>query len=338
MYRRDKVRRRSTPDPVAFLTYVASILAVLNQALAPVGLIIVVGYLLRRLRPGGMQAPAARQTINQLVMYVFYPALVLDVVTPVTLSSELIWVPVLTALGVFTGTGLGWFCFSRRLWGPLTRPQVGVLMLACGFSNTISLGLPVLGAVYGEEARRYGIYTDVLAIAPLLWILGIWVGLRFGGAAEGPANRPGVVATLIRLPPIWAFVAALGLNLTGVSLGEGVGRAVNLLGWATIPCMLLTVGMSLSLSYIHSVLRLVVATGILKLFLVPGVVYLAGRALLGPTELVGATALEAAMPTMMATIIISERFGLDTELLAAALAATTLMFFATAGVWILLLP
>ena len=316
----------------------ATLLPVLNQALAPVGLIMVVGYLIRRLRPGGMQALQARQIINQLVMYVFYPALVLDVVTSVTLSSELVWVPVLTAVGVFAGVGLGWLCFSRPGWGCLAGPQIGVLMLACGFSNTISLGLPVLGAVYGEAAWRYGIYTDVLAIAPLLWIVGIWIGLRFGTPAPGAAERASFLAILLRLPPIWAFLVALGLNTAGLSLGQGAGRAVELLGWATIPCMLLTVGMSLSVSYVRRVLRVVVTTGILKLFLVPGVVYLTGRALLGPTELVGATALEAAMPTMMATIIISERFGLDTELLAAALAATTLMFFASVGFWLLLLP
>ncbi len=332
-----KSRATRLPTNCLGLPHVLPIAAVLHQALLPVGLIIAIGYLLRRIRPGGMQVLTARQTINQLVMYVFYPALVIDVVSGVDISLELIQVPLLTALGVVTGVALGWVCFSRLWWQGLGGPQIGALMLACGFSNTISLGLPVLEAAYGEGARRYGIYTDVLAIAPLLWVLGIWIGLRFGASRGDATNRPGVVATLLRLPPIWAFGVALALNFAGIALPGSLARAVNILGWATIPCMLLTVGMSLSVQYISGVRRVVATVGILKLLIVPGVVWLAGWTMIGRTELVGATVLEAAMPTMMATVIISDMFRLDTEMLAAAMATTTLLFFLTAGLWVNLL-
>lgn len=304
----------------------------LDVAIVPVALIIATGYWWRRTSPGGVSGLQARGVLGSVVLYLFYPALVLGVVSSVELSLEMLWVPLLTALGIFTGTLLAWLAFRPRWFAGLGGPQVGSLLLACGFANTISVGIPVLQAAFGEPAIRFAIYADVLAVAPLLWLLGVAICLRYG--QRSAASPHAFWKTLFRLPPVWALVVALCLNLAGVQISGGTRRALDMLGYATMPCMLLTVGMSLTIGSFTRGWGVIISCGVIRLALVPLVVLGCGILLVGDNVMVRATALEAAMPTMMATIVLSERFGLDTDLLATVMVGNTLLFFITGPVWL----
>lgn len=309
-----------------------ALVATLDQALVPVMLVIGIGYLWRLLSPAGLEAPLMRRVLGGLVMYITYPALAFSVVATAELSMEVLWVPGMTMVSIFAGVLLG------RLIAPLAgiqgRADVGALLLACGFGNLISMGIPVVAAVFGMAATRYAIYADIMGLAPLLWTLGFWIALRYGGDAGGAVGLGSFVGRLFRLPPLWAFMIALGLNLAGVSLPVSLDRAATMVGNATMPCMLLTVGMSLSVSSVWRYPRAIFVVALLKLILLPLLLFLGGRLLVGEGEMLSATTLLAAMPTMMATIILSEEYGLNTELLATLMVGNTLLFFTTFPVWL----
>ena len=303
----------------------------LDQALVPVMLVIGCGYLWRRFEPGGLDALSMRRALGTLVMYVTYPALAFSVVVTAELNTEMLWVPGLTVASIFFGALIG------RLVAPLAgvhgRADIGSLVLACGFGNLISMGVPVIAAVFGVAAARYAIYADIMGLAPLLWTLGFWIALRFGDA-QAAGNITDFAGRLFKLPPLWAFFVALGLNLAGISLPSSVDRAASMVGNATMPCMLLTVGMSLSLASVWRYPRAIAVVAAVKLILVPMLVFFGGQALVGDGEMLRATALLAAMPTMMATIILSEEFDLNTELLATLMVGNTALFFVTFPVWL----
>ncbi len=314
-----------------------SLVPVLQQALLPVAGIMGLGYVWRRLRPGGLDAPTVRRVIGALVMYVFYPALAFHTMLRVELNFELIVAPALTAFAIVLGMGLAWALFrhsSFRLGG---KAQLGVLVIACGLPNIISLGIPVMQALFGLEGARYAIYADILGINPLFWSLVLWVAVRCGDHAEQVQTPAQFGRVLLTLPPVWAFTVAIGLNLAGVQLAPGIDKAASMLGYATMPCMLLTVGMSLTFGHFARYWRCIAGVGIIKLALVPLAVYGVGRALIGPGEMTDATTLLMGMPTMMASMILSERFGLDTELLAAVMVGSTLLYFGTLPVAMVLL-
>ncbi len=278
-----------------------------------------------------------RRVLGALVMYVTYPALAFSVITQADLDTEVLWVPGLTILSILAGVLLG------RLVAPLAgvsgRAEIGAVILACGFGNLISMGIPVVAAVFGVAASRYAIYADIMGLAPLLWTLGFWVALHFGstGAVGGDKSAASaLIGRILRLPPIWAFFVALAFNFGGVSLPAGIDRAADMVGQATMPCMLLTVGMSLSFASLRQYPRAIVVVGVVKLLLLPALVLLTGELLLGSSDMLGATVILAAMPTMMATIILSEEFGLNTELLATLMVGNTLLFFVTLPGWLYL--
>lgn len=303
----------------------------LDQALIPVMVVIVCGYLWRRLQPAGLDPFSTRRVLGSLVMYITYPALALSVVSSAQLNIEMLWVPALTVLSIVVGVLSG--RIAARLSGIDSSADIGAVLLACGFGNLISLGIPVVAAVYGDSATRYAIYADIMGLAPLLWTLGFWVAMKHGqGDGLPPATE--FLLRLAKLPPLWAFLLALLLNFSGVGLPGGVAKAASMVGNATMPCMLLTVGMSLSFKSVYDFPRAILVVGLFKLVLVPLLVLGTGLWILGDGEMVRAVTILAAMPTMMATIILSEEFGLNTELLATLMVGNTLLFFLTLPLWI----
>jgi predicted permease len=82
---------------------------------------------------------------------------------------------------------------------------------------------------------------------------------------------------------------------------------------------------------------MIVVASAIKLVVMPALVAAIVLPLLGMNEMTQVMILLAGMPTMMATILLAERFGLDTELLAAVMVVSTLGFFLTLPVMVILL-
>lgn len=314
-----------------------SLAPVLQQALLPVGAIMGLGYVWRRMRPGGLDTPTVRRVIGGLVMYVFYPALAFHTVIRARVNAELVLAPALTMFAIVLGMALAWGVFRQRVFAPQGPAQLGALVIACGLPNIISLGIPVLQALFGPDGARYAIYADILGINPLFWSLALWVAVRCGVHGEHLQTPAQFLRVLARLPPIWAFVIGFVMNLLGLVVAPGIDKAAGMLGYATMPCMLLTVGMSLSFGHFRMFWRHIAGVGLIKLALVPLAVYGLARLVAGPGETTVATTLIMGMPTMMASMILSERFGLDTELLAAVMVGSTLLYFVTLPIGVAIL-
>ncbi|MGK2913945.1 MAG: AEC family transporter [Porticoccaceae bacterium] len=311
-------------------------LTIVSEALLPSAVVIVLGALWRRVEPGGVDYREVRRIIGLLVLNLFYPALILTVIPTVELSTEMVAAPLLFATGALAIMAL--LAPARRylLARGMSEPQFAVLILACAYANIISLGVPLLQAEGGAAATRYAIYVDLLAVSPLFWILGVWIAARSDPAAGKP-DLAGFIRTFLLLPPVWVFVLAVALNRLGLQLPAPLQVAAAGLGATTMHAMLLTVGMSLSIAGVIRYRKVVAGAAVLKLLLMPALVLAIGEATIGESAALRSTVLLAATPTMMATMILSERFQLDTEMLAAILVATTALFFLTLPAWLWIL-
>lgn len=315
--------------------YSETLLAV-EKGLAPVALLIALGYVWRRTAPGGLDALSARRAINSLVMYAFYPGLAYHIISHANFAADFYWVPMYTWIGVLGTAALAWLIFTRLPWFKnLSRPELGALILACSFGNILSMGISVLQPLYGDDAVRYAIYADILGISLLFWSLGAGVAAALGSARASRFELADFLKLLARMPPVWAFVAGFAVNILGLPNPVALDRAAELLGQATVPAMLLTIGMSLSPAALRKRPAVLITACVLKLLLMPALVAALCLPFFGVSEMSASILLLAAMPTMMATVLLSERFGLDTELLASVMVATTLVFFLSLPLWLL---
>ncbi|UCE88805.1 MAG: AEC family transporter [Pseudomonadota bacterium] len=291
------------------------------------GVVIACGALWRRFAPGTIATDEVRKALSDLVYYLLLPALVLDVLWQAPLGADSARIAVVAAACVTAGLGLSWL--ACRLCNA-SGPRTGAMMLAAGFPNATYLGLPVLEKALGPWARSVAIQFDLFACTPLLLSLGMAIAARYG--VRGTSHN--ALATLLRVPALWAVLLAVTLQIAGVERPVFADAVLDLLGAAVIPLMLLVLGMSLRLQALQpSQLRLVVPVLLIQLLLMPllavalaGIIGLGGRVAM-------ATVLEAAMPSMVLGIVISDRFGLDTGLYAAAVTLTTVCCLATLPLW-----
>lgn len=309
----------------------------LERGVAPLIALIALGFVWRIKTPAGLNVVDTRRTINALVLYLFYPGIAYDVISRVNFGREIFLVPASIWFGLLAAMGLGWLVFARlrTVWG-ISAPAVGALLIGCSFGNILSMGIAVLQSLFGPEAARYPIYADVIGISLLYWTLGAGVASVMG-TKEQSFKLSAFAMTILKMPPVWAFFAGLVVNFFAISMPQWVGTTAHLLGQAVVPSMLLTVGMSISLETVKRSPRMILAASAIKLIVMPALVAAVALPLFGMTEVTQVMILLAGMPTMMATILLSERFGLDTEILAAVMVVSTLGFFFTLPLMVVLL-
>jgi len=288
--------------------------------------LIAFGAAWRFITPLGLEGDATRRSVTGVVYVLFLPALVLSVLWTAPLGLDAVRTAATAAVGVICGMLLGWVA-SRGMG--LSRAATGAMILACGYPNTTYLGLPVLEATFGPWARGVAIQYDLFACTPLLLTVGILIAQAHG---EGQAEPP--LKALLKVPPLWAAVAAVGLNLGGVACPEWLHGLLALMAAGVVPLMLFSLGLGLTFESL-SARRLprLAPVVVIQLALVPLVAWGVGTGLGLSGQMLTAVVLEGAMPSMVLGVVICDRFRLDTGLYAAAVALTTALSLVSLPFW-----
>ncbi len=89
------------------------------------------------------------------------------------------------------------------------------------------------------------------------------------------------------------------------------------------PLIMLSVGLSLRFSTLGRDARTLSVLSLLRLVVAPAIALGVGTLLLGAGVPLRVAVLQAGMPSMMLTLVVGERFGLDTDFIASAIFVTT---------------
>jgi len=293
--------------------------------------LVALGAFWRWRQPGRVPVTQLRSAVTELVYHLLLPALVLRVLWQADLGLESLAISAVAAGGILGAMGLA-ILICRRCG--IAAPLAGAAILAAAFGNFTYMGLPVLIAVFGDWAAGIAIQYDLFASTPLLFTLGILLAARYGQVHEAihPLRR------LAAIPPLWAALLAVVLNLAGVPLPGGLEKVLDYLGSGVVPLMLLAVGMNLEWRGLDAGKRgpLLMVLGV-QLLLMPLVVWGLSGALGFTGQMRLALVLEAAMPSMVLGVVICEHFRLDTAFYAAAVTVSTILGLVTLPLWYLLL-
>lgn len=297
------------------------------SALLQMSFLIACGSYWKHNAPAHIDASSHRRALTDIVFFILLPALVLDVIWQVELSTNSLKIALLAASAVFIGL-IVMSLISYKM--PLTRRQKGALLLAAAFPNATYLGLPVLSQVLGYESRAIALQYDYFACTPILLTLGMLLAQHFGDRQR--EVHP--LKELTRIPPLWAVTIGLCLNVASVPRPEFIHTILATLSGGVIPLMLIVLGMSIrwtSLKWRYLALLLPVV--LVTLVINPGSAFLLSSLVELDSSLVVPVTLLAAMPTMVFGIVICERYGLDIELYAAAVTLTTICCLVSLPVW-----
>jgi len=290
-------------------------------------IIIAGGVFFQWKKPGNIKPDALRHSINTLVIKFFLPALCFKVIAAAPIDRSTFFLPLSAIITILISLTIAFLVYLLvEKFYKLTKTEKGVLILAASFGNVTFLGLPVLTGLYGPDAVKHVLLYDLLATTPLLWIVGAAIASYYGRGRRQTLKES--IKILAELPPIWAMLAGFIVNFSGLVIPGFLSKTLDLMSMPIVPLMIFSVGLALTKPNLkHTVLA--APAVLIKLAVVPAIGFTAA-VLLGLDGLALKSAvMEAAMPTMVLTLVIATQFKLDHKLAALAIVITTAASFIT---------
>jgi len=320
------------------------------QSIAPLVLIIIVGVVSGHT---GLLSPMFRKALSDFCFYFGMPALLVRTIAaspPSLTAAHLIWGAYLLP------AGLVWIAATIAARDEDARNEASSIAMASTYGNVIMLGIPLALAQFGQASATTVAFI-VLVHSPVLFLVAALhselveglrvsrlqeadaVSLPVGGVAI-PRGRM-IGACLVRAmcevcielttnPIIIAIVAGLVLRMTGVGLDPITSTALSLVGQATLPCVLLAMGLGLSAFEFKGKAGVIGVISFLKLAAMPMMAWLVSSHLfhLASREVAVITLLSA-MPTGANAYVFASRYGKAEASVSGAIALSTILSIVT---------
>jgi len=269
------------------------------EIVLPAFLIISLGYSLQRLTSGDIRA------ISQLAMNIFVPAFAFRHIYEMHFQGQvMISIIISSVLIMLIPGGLAWFYFRHHT-------QKGIY-LPIMFMNSVNLPFPIFLAAFGPESIPLALVFYLVAFLGI-FTLGLYIAT--GG---GKASRQ-----IFREPVIYVIVAAGLLNFGNIPLPEILTRPVHMMEGATIPLVLIVLGMQLARVEVTDLRSALIAVGFRF-----GGGLLAGLFCVFLFNLEGlprsVVLMESIMPSAVINLLVAEKYNIHPRVVASTIFVSTL--------------
>jgi predicted permease len=208
--------------------------------------------------------------------------------------------------------------FLVARWRRWDRPRTSAVVLCALLPNVGNYGLSANLLAFGEDALAYATVFFVAAS-----ILANTVGVLIASAGR-MGLRPALLG-LVRVPAIWALLAAMTLRSFHVAPPAPVAKAISLAASACIPFLLVILGVQLRGAHLRGAAApMLVASGSRLLMGIGAAVLLAPRfGLHGSAR--QAAIFESSMPTAVLASIFAAEYDVEPSLVASVVLLTTVL-------------
>ena len=310
--------------------------SVVLSSLIPVVLLIAIGFIAGR---ASFIRSEATKDLAALVFNVLTPALLFRTMSTVhveRLDFRPVAVYFVAAMVLFAAV-LVWQGGTRR---------AAVLGLAATFSNTVAIGIPLVGLAYGE-AGLVTLFT-LISLHALILLTVATVMLELALAHEAASKVPpesendrgarrrrmarmvlGALRNGILHPMPLPIIVGLLFAQAGLVLPEVIDRPLLLLGNAMGPLALVLVGATLASARIGEHLKGAMGLTLLKNLIMPAIVAFIGWAM-GLSGLpLTVMIVSASLPIGANVFMFSQRYQVAQELVTAGVAVSTVLGLVT---------
>lgn len=283
----------------------------LLQSIPSMILIIFLGWFTRRI---GFLDERDVNLLNKIIIYLALPALIFLAVRQSQLSLSLVKIPFLAILVMALCLGVAYLVGRLSNYAPKT---FGSFLIASSMGNTGYLGFPLTIGLFGYSNLVKAVVYDFGTVV-VIFTMGIVIAKKFGEAGK----EGSVIKEFLIFPSTLALV--FGLLLHPVPLPKFLLGSINYLGQATIPLIMLTIGLSLKAEGIGKYWLPLLSLGAIKLVLAPFFAFFVGSLGGLTSQTLGVFVLEASMPAVMLSLVVGLKYGLDTKFLPVAILTSTL--------------
>lgn len=278
--------------------------------------IVIVGYVAGKLEYMGGEVD---RRLSNIIIDITCPALILSSTMGGTLPDRSLILPLL-GVSILTYTLLTVVAWTLPRVLTKRSEDYGLLGFALMFGNVGFIGYPIVGAIFGHQAV---FYAAILNVINTLTVFTIGVML-VKGEKQRPLFQPKV---LVSSPMIAAYLAILIVALGIDNIPEVISQPITMIGNITVPGALLIIGSSMSRLSWRTMLgsRVVYVTTVLRLLIIPLLLYALFYALGFDILVVNINTLIIAMPVATYGTILCLRYNRDTALITEMIFISTLL-------------
>ena len=261
--------------------------------------------------------------LSRLIIYLFMPFFVFQGIAQARVSgSEAGQIVVTASLGTLLIALIAWT--AARLSG-FDRELESAFMMTCVLINAGNYGIAFNRFAFGEPGEEraliYFVVTNVVSNT-----FGVYL------ASRGNHSTRRALLNVLKVPLPYAALLGLAAYMGRVELPVPLDRAVGLLSQATVPAMLVVLGLQLSRASVRGRLRPILMAAGIRLVIGP-LIAVGLVALLGMSGLTRQVAImQSAMPTAVMTSVLAAEFGADSEFVSATILVSTLASVITLSV------
>ena len=315
-------------------------LAEISQIIGPVFGLIGVGYVAAAIR---LLKPQAGEAMGEFVFTLPIPVLIFRTIATATLPDVSPW-PLW--LAYFAGVVVTWSLSSRlaRHGLGVSRAEAVIAGASASFSNTVMIGIPLIFTAFGE-AGTIPLFLIISVHLPVMMIAGMLMtehAARLDGLNPEPMaplkllRRIGV--NLLTNPLVIALAAGAVWRHVAPPPSGALKSIIDQLAAAAVPCALISLGVGLHRYGPFGQIRIGLMTAMLKLLLMPAVVYLVASRLTNlPPLWVHVATLCAAAPAGVNSYLFAVRFEVGQAGAASAITLSCLLGIGSLALWLGLL-
>ncbi len=258
------------------------------------------------------------KTASRLAFYIFSPCLVFVSLERVKISGGEFGKLAIFTLGVSLIIGGLAYLFGRSLRAE--RHLLASLVVASMFVNSGNYGLAATKFAFGEAALARALVCFVFGTV-IVYTLGILI------ASMGKFTALQALRELMLVPAFYGLIAAGIVRKADWHVPLFLDRSVSMLGDASIPLMLVILGLQIAeaRAWPRNRVVLIGAAAFLQLIMSPLVALLMAHwmGLSGLTR--QAAVLQASMPAAVVTTVLAVQYDLDSTLVSGTVVLSTLL-------------
>ena len=267
------------------------------------------------------------ETLNNIVINIALPCMIFNALytADVSLLPKL---SILTVYILITSLIVGILTYSLLHFLGWERKKIWSLVTVVVLGNTGFLGYPITHGIFGNEGMIRAVFCDISTSIHFILLSFILI-LIFDGDLKVAIKK------ILTFLPLWSVVLGILFNIYSIPITPIGSTVVGYLAGATIPLIMISLGLSLKLEGLKYHFKEVGLASIIKLLIYPLIA-------LGVLSLLNITGfehtigfIEATMSSAMLGMVIAVTYRLDWELTSDCIFTTTLFSLITIPIFLM---
>ena len=279
-------------------------------------LMMLLGFILKRI---GFLKSSDRDLLSDIVLYIALPAMIFTNLRSAEIASDMLFLPV---LGIATSILLLIPAYIYTRIRNYDKRTTWTILIASSIMNTGFIGFPVCLGVFGQAGFLNAVFYD-LSTSAMVVAYGIILAKKFAG------NTREVIKNTATFMPLWAVIFGLVFNAFNIPVGYVLDSILNYLGGATIPMIMLALGLSLDFGNVGENITDSIVVSIIKLMVAPLIIFTLLTILNIGGLVFNVAILEAGMSTAGNALVLAITYDLDKDLMGSIIFTNVVLSVAT---------